>query len=164
VPAGQLAAALSAPGRGSLHLTRVVAFPAVDQRSRGEGEASMQKAKRYLSSTVGHLREGLVAGSLADLKLSVTWSVSRDDDIAAALIGVAENGEDAEGAGVFGRCQMIAMATHGRGAFQRWAMGSITERVLHGARLPLLIVRSPLTMKKASTAYYRIDQTVEKGG
>ena len=37
----------------------------------------------------------------------------------------------------------IAMTTHGRGGLQRWAMGSIAERVLHMTKLPLLIVRAP---------------------
>jgi len=36
---------------------------------------------------------------------------------------------------------LIALATHGRGGFQRWMVGSITERVLDGTRLPLLILR-----------------------
>ncbi len=36
---------------------------------------------------------------------------------------------------------MIAIATHGRSGLQLWTMGSITERVLHTIRLPLLIVR-----------------------
>ena len=37
----------------------------------------------------------------------------------------------------------IAMATHGRGGVQHWALGSITERVLHATKLPLLIMRPP---------------------
>ena len=53
---------------------------------------------------------------------------------------MAENGEDAEGSGAFGGCDVIAMATHG--GLQRWAMGSVTERVLQGTKLPLLIVRA----------------------
>ena len=36
---------------------------------------------------------------------------------------------------------MIAMGTHGRGGLHRWVMGSITERVLSAARLPMLVVR-----------------------
>jgi len=78
---------------------------------------------------------------MADLKLAVTESVAVDVDAANALIRVADNGEDAEGAGVFGGCDIIAMATHGRGGLQRWAMGSVTERVLGATQLPLLIVR-----------------------
>lgn len=142
-PAAQLIAALSAPAQGALHLTRVVLLPEAKHIGYGEREEILQKAKKYLSSTVEHIREGLVASSVADLKLSITWSVTIDDDIAAGIIGVAEDGEDAEGAGVFGRCDVIAMATHGYSGMQSWAMGSVTERVLHATRTPLLIVRPP---------------------
>ena len=36
---------------------------------------------------------------------------------------------------------LIAMTTHGRSGFSRWVFGSVTEKVLRGARVPLLIVR-----------------------
>jgi hypothetical protein len=39
------------------------------------------------------------------------------------------------------RCDLIAMATHGRGGLQRWVMGSMAERVLGATKLPLLIIR-----------------------
>jgi len=87
------------------------------------------------------MADSLQGGPGADLKLTVTWSVAVDADAAHALMRVAENGEDAEGAGVFGGCDIIAMATHGRSGLQRWAMGSVTERVLGTTHLPLLIVR-----------------------
>jgi nucleotide-binding universal stress UspA family protein len=145
-PAAQLIAALSAPARGTLHLTRVVVLPEAEQISTSEREEILRKAKKYLSSTVEHIREGLVASSVAPLDLSITWSVTIDDDIASGIVRVAETGEDAEGAGIFGRCDLIAMATHGYAGIQRWAMGSVTERVLHATRLPLLIVR-PQDMK-----------------
>ena len=37
---------------------------------------------------------------------------------------------------------LIVMSTHGRSGFQHWLLGSITERVLHSAPCPVLIVRS----------------------
>jgi len=148
VPAAQLIAALSAPGPGALHFTRVVVVPEAAEISPSEREAIIHKAKQYLSTTVEHIREGLVASPVADLKLAMTWSVTIDDDIAAGIIRVAEDGEDAEGAGVFGGSDLIAMATHGYSGLQRWAMGSITERVLHATRLPLLIVRPPDMLEK----------------
>ena len=61
---------------------------------------------------------------------------------------MAEDGEDAEGAGVFGRCDLIAIATHGRSGFQHWILGSITERVLGATKLPILIVRPEATAFK----------------
>jgi nucleotide-binding universal stress UspA family protein len=145
VPAAQLIAALSAPGPGALHFTRVVVLPDAEQISQSEREAVMHKAKQYLSTTVAHIREGLVASPVADLKLAMTWSVTIAADSAEGIMRVAEDGEETVGSGVSDGADLIAMATHGYGGVQRWAMGSITERVLHVSRLPLLIVR-PLDM------------------
>jgi nucleotide-binding universal stress UspA family protein len=38
---------------------------------------------------------------------------------------------------------LIAMSTHGRTGLTRWVLGSIADKVLHGARIPVLLVRSP---------------------
>jgi nucleotide-binding universal stress UspA family protein len=143
VPAAQLIAALSAPEQGILHLTQVVILPVAEHISYSEREAILQGTREYLSSTVEAIRGGSIAGSVADLKLSLTWSVTIDDDIAAGIIRVAESGGDAEGTEKFGPCDVIAMATHGYSDSQQWVMGSITDRVLQATRLPLLIVRPP---------------------
>jgi nucleotide-binding universal stress UspA family protein len=144
-PAAQLVAVLSAPAQGAMHLLRVVK-PLTPEEIRAAGDQesieclkmnALHKAKTYLNSVAGHLREG----PLADLNLSITWSVAFDDDVAHAIIRMAENGEDAKGAGVLGRCDLIAMATHGRGGFQHWVLGSITERVLGATKFPMLVVR-----------------------
>ena len=37
---------------------------------------------------------------------------------------------------------LIAMSTHGRQGISQWALGSVTERVLHAANNPLLLVRA----------------------
>ena len=37
---------------------------------------------------------------------------------------------------------LIAMSTHGRSGLARWVLGSVTDKVLHAATNPLLIVRS----------------------
>jgi nucleotide-binding universal stress UspA family protein len=157
-PAASLIAALSAPAQGAMHLVRVVQLtsPGGKEQDLGEGEENeqlLQKAKRYLGSTVEQLREGLVAPAVAELKLPVTWSVAVAKDAAGAIVRVAENGEDAEGAGVFGGCDIIAMATHGYGGRERWVLGSITERVLNATRLPLLIVRPPDMMDKSNVTW-----------
>jgi nucleotide-binding universal stress UspA family protein len=154
-PAASLIAALAAPAQGTLHLVRVVkpVIPDREEKDPEEQEHFLYKAKRYLGATVEQMRAGLVAPALAQLNLPVTWSVTIDTDVAAGIVRVAENGEDAAGAGVFGRCDVIAMATHGRGGMQRWAMGSITERVLHATRLPLLIVRPPNMLDKSKVTW-----------
>ena len=40
---------------------------------------------------------------------------------------------------------LIAMSTHGRGGVARWALGSVTDRVLHTVPNPVLIVRAAET-------------------
>ncbi len=145
VPAAQLIAALATPRQGTLHLVRVIKPNAKDQQIDGvrdEHAAQTQKAVHYLEATAMHLREGLTATAVANLNLPVTWSVITDTDVAEGILQVAENGE-AAGTGIAGHSDVIVMATHGRGGMQRWAMGSITERVLNTTRLPMLIVRPP---------------------
>ncbi len=38
---------------------------------------------------------------------------------------------------------LIAMSTHGRSGWRRLAFGSITDKVLRGSRMPVLMVRAP---------------------
>lgn len=39
-------------------------------------------------------------------------------------------------------CDLIAMVTHGRTGIDRWVYGSVADKVLSGARLPILLVRA----------------------
>ncbi|GAC1358283.1 MAG: hypothetical protein NVSMB38_41280 [Ktedonobacteraceae bacterium] len=126
-----------------MHVLRVAKLSSTTNEE--EQERMLHRATRYLSTTAEQIREGLVAHPIADLKLPVTWSVVVATDVAEAIIQGAENAEETLGAGVFGGCDVIAMATHGRGGLERWAMGSVTERVLHATTLPVLIIR-PTTM------------------
>ena len=41
------------------------------------------------------------------------------------------------------KVELIAMSTHGRSGLRRLAFGSITDKVLHGASIPVLMVRAP---------------------
>ncbi|OGO33252.1 MAG: hypothetical protein A2Z29_02565 [Chloroflexi bacterium RBG_16_56_11] len=41
------------------------------------------------------------------------------------------------------KANLIAMSTHGRSGLRRLAFGSITDKVLHGSRIPVLMVRAP---------------------
>jgi nucleotide-binding universal stress UspA family protein len=101
----------------------------------------MREARRYLRAAAAHLREALDEGPLSTNRVAITWSLICDDDIAAGILRVAENGEATEPAGLLERADVIAMATHGYSGVRRWALGSITERVLHACKLPILVVR-----------------------
>jgi len=141
-PAAVVLTTLAAPGqRTALHLVRVVEPVAEQKNEMQVTQRGLSRARRYLSQTTELIREGYIAPAISKQQIAVSWSVALDTDIANAIVRVAENGEDAEGAGVFGGCELIAIASHGRLGLQRWAMGSVTERVLHATKRPLLIVR-----------------------
>lgn len=139
VPAAYLTAAFAGKQQGELHLLRVVA-PVDEPDDVLEETKIVHKASKYLQATIGHIEEGLVAAPASNLKLTLGWSVAVDTDVAAAIVHVAEQG-DAAGTASKQPFDMVVMATHGRGGLQRWAMGSVTERVLNTTRLPLLVVR-----------------------
>lgn len=143
-PAADVASALATPGEAAIHLSLVVSPYEANQENVPSAFA-VTGAKDYLKGIVDRLR-----GQYPHL--TVTYSVGVGLDIAGTLIRIAESGEDVEGAGVFGGCDFIAMATHGRTGLARWVIGSITDRVLHGTRLPMLIVRPRAVRAKKSPA------------
>ncbi|HEY7419929.1 MAG TPA: universal stress protein [Ktedonobacteraceae bacterium] len=139
IPAAQLVAALSAPSTGALHLVRVLKVPSPEvmmeyQRANIDAnleECANEEAKKYLSDVVARF-----AKDCAQLGVEVTWSVRRGRDVADTLVNVTELDS---GAGPY---DLIAMTTHGLGGLQRWIVGSVTEHVLTGTRVPVLVVRS----------------------
>jgi nucleotide-binding universal stress UspA family protein len=47
---------------------------------------------------------------------------------------------------------LIALGTHGRSGLERWALGSVAERVLRSTEVPLLLVRMPAPKSAAKPA------------
>lgn len=130
-PGAALLTALAAPGqRVALHLASVIKPSSTD----------ILRAKGMLNQTASQLQEGSLVSIIAQQHIPVTWSVLQETDVASALLRVAERGEDTEGAGVFGGCDLIALSTHGRGGFQRWVIGSVAQRVLATTTRPILLV------------------------
>lgn len=148
-PVADLLTALASPTqKTAIHLVRVVegqgqtTAATFDQQDKASGAPrDLSKAKQHLSQITESIQEGSIAPEISKQQIAVTWSVAFDTDVARAIVHTAESGEDAEGAGVFGRCELIAMSTHGRGGLLRLAMGSVTERVLQTTKRPLLVVR-----------------------
>ena len=157
-PVAALLNALVSPAqKAAIHLVRVVEgqgqgmggspIPLIPT-SYDQAQRDLARAKHHLSRVTELIREGFIAPDISKQHIAVTWSVAFDTDTARAIVHMAESGEDAEGAGVFGGCELIAMSTHGRGGLQRLAMGSITERVLQTTQRPLLVVRPARLMDK----------------
>lgn len=149
-PGARLLLAMASPGqKTALHLARVCRqfsgnTITPEQHLREENERA--QARGSLQQTASQIQQGNLAPFIAECSLPVTWSLLIDSDIAGALLRVAERGDDTEGAGAFGGCDLIAISTHGRSNFQGWTPGSITERVLHATRRPILIVHPPQSM------------------
>ncbi len=141
-PAVELVTALSAPVRGEIQLTQLVKPPTVEEELTYEHldiDVDIRQATLYKSGEYLHnVRERLLQ-EMPDTDINITWSVEEGYDTAETLIKLAERGE---GIASQQPCDLIVMATHGRGGLQRWLLGSITERVLEHSSLPALIVRS----------------------
>jgi nucleotide-binding universal stress UspA family protein len=139
IPAANLVTALAAPAPGALHLIQVVKHlsPTGDEGFTALlNKEAMEHAKTYLASVKERTKE-----TLKDLKLSITWSITNDSDVADAIIGTAEHAQQQEETEGASGCDLIAMSTHGQGGWERLVMGSVTERVLSATRLPLRVVR-----------------------
>lgn len=84
--------------------------------------ANESKATAYMKDKVTSLKErGYV----------VSAEVRESEPIAEAILNTAQaNGVD-----------MIVMSTHGRSGINRWVFGSVAERVVRYADMPVLLVR-----------------------
>lgn len=67
---------------------------------------------------------------LGDVSFEIE-TISEAGNPAATIIDVAEKNE----------CDLIIMCTHGMGTMKRFLLGSVTNKVVHHAHIPVLIVR-----------------------
>ncbi len=135
-PAAYLVAALATPAQGTLLLS-TVANKQADRIKHGTEEYMRDEAKKYLMG----IGERLQGSEIGKLNLVIEWSIEESKDVANALIEAAESGKVIESSYEFTGCDLIAIATHGRGGLKRLMAGSVTENVLGSTKLPMLIVR-----------------------
>jgi nucleotide-binding universal stress UspA family protein len=70
------------------------------------------------------------AGVLREQGVNVTTKVVIGDPAEEIVDYAADNDVD-----------LIVMCSHGRGGISRWVFGSVTEKVLRGTAIPLLVIR-----------------------
>ncbi|GCF08678.1 universal stress protein [Dictyobacter arantiisoli] len=155
-PAAELAAALASPYGGALHLARVVLPPEVVAQKHAYGSVAetMEQAQKSLAAVTSYLHVGLMAPIVAQYRLAVTWTVVESEQIAETLVHLAEHGEDVEGEGAFGDCDIIAMATHGLAIENQLTLGSVAAHVIALTHCPILLVRP--------TAQMQMDRSFER--
>ncbi|HUV05694.1 MAG TPA: universal stress protein [Armatimonadota bacterium] len=88
-------------------------------------EEEMENVRQYLETIADQFKaEGI------DVK-----KVVREGNAASRICDYAhESGAD-----------LIVMSTHGRSGIQRWVYGSVADKVLRGAKVPILLVRAAST-------------------
>lgn len=156
-PAAMVLAALAEPTQQTvLHLVRVVK-PATNHKDEELiAQRGLAKARSYLGRMTELIQEGYIAPIISQHKIPISWSVELDADGATAIVRTAEKGaKDVVGGQAITGCDLIVIATHGRGGLQRLAMGSVTERVLQTTRHPILVVRP-------SEVAYKAEPSVEE--
>lgn len=128
-PAQAVARALGAP----LSLLRVAGvrmyvgspyLPQGAEEYQSQLEAERTEAEEYLRAVAARLEEG---------GAEVEGHEVLQGPAAMTILEAAE--AETEG--------LIAIATHGRGGFQRLVLGSVSDKVLRGSNLPVLLVRPP---------------------
>ena len=121
----------------SVAATYGVVDPLATQREREHRSLTrlMQHAESYLESHAALL-----------LGLGIEAEIEVRSGPAAEVIAEAAEGQ---------HVAMIAMATHGYSGMRRWALGSVTDRVVHATATPVFVVRGnklapvdPITFKR----------------
>ncbi|UCC60166.1 MAG: universal stress protein [Dehalococcoidia bacterium] len=91
------------------------------QRSREKAEHYLETVAAAFQKKGVNTRIEVIVGAAADQILSLADEIPAD---------------------------MVAMSTHGRSGISRWAFGSITDKVLHAANTPVLLIRESGGNKK----------------
>lgn len=130
-----LPAALALAGRFEASLTLLRVIPTPQLYTSGDNSSTQvalldsmrrqaeQNARSYLKSHAGSLRQ---QGYEVHIHLM-------ESNNPATAITAAADGLDAK---------VIVMSTHGRSGVGRWVFGSIADKVLRQARIPVLLIRA----------------------
>ena len=106
---------------------------AVDIRGGGAGvtvpytESELEQMKSKAMEYLNEVAEGLIGKGA-----TVTFKVAVGQAPAEEIIKAEEEVN----------ADLVAMSTHGRAGITRWAFGSVTDKVLRGGKVPVLMVRA----------------------
>ncbi len=159
LPALQLIAAMASPqARAELHLIRVVSVLPCAEEEREQALKRREQIVAAAASYLAAITTRLKSEPLNRRGVEISWSVAEQKDVAHTLIREAELGENNV---TFEEYDLIAIATHGGSAWQRLMHGSVTERILDGTKLPLLIVAPREGVAHARAAHLSLAQPIK---
>jgi nucleotide-binding universal stress UspA family protein len=113
----------------ALALLHVFGWNSIEQLSSTVGIRPQSAGRRALSDAENALDEA--ADHVRAAGLTFRTELYRGEDPAAAILTAAER----HGAGA------IVMGTHGRGGLERLLIGSVADRVVRAAQLPVYVIR-----------------------
>jgi len=124
------AEAIAANSHASISLLQVISPPGTVEANLLGGAEWRKGVKAMHDAGEDYLKT--VAERLSSKDVKVTYEVATGEPADKIVEYAADKG-----------VSMIAMSTHGRTGVARWVLGSVADKVLHGARIPILVVRSP---------------------
>ncbi len=136
-----VAARLARASGGTVILMQVVPLPADVRASKKHPEEVYDES---VIEDVNALPLNYLARVSQMAELVGVWTETRVEygEIAPSLLTAIKPLE----------VDLVVMCSHGSSGFKRWALGSVTERVLHHSKLPVLIVRPGEQSKRMSEA------------
>lgn len=120
------AQALAKSEGAEIVLLSVPVTPSYDYLERTPGLAS-QIIESAEKETEAYLKAEVEKLTGEGMKVS---GVMREGPIPEMILKVADEVH----------ADMIAMSTHGRSGIQRWLMGSVADRVVHHAHIPVMLI------------------------
>lgn len=100
--------------------------------ANGSVYAQLLTEMRHQSEQDAHNYLRAHQGSLRQQGYEVQAQVTEGENIADALLQVAASQQ----------IDAIVMSTHGRGGLSRWVFGSVADKVLRYAEVPVLLIRA----------------------
>jgi nucleotide-binding universal stress UspA family protein len=84
----------------------------------------------------------IIKRSIQEYLDKIAQSLKAKGILASTMIVEGNTAEEIIKAAQNKKADLIAMSSHGRSGFRRWALGSITDKVLHESKIPVLTVRA----------------------
>jgi nucleotide-binding universal stress UspA family protein len=140
IPAAELAVTLASPENGVLHLARVVSPGAMrhGKYSFSPNVPNIKQVQNSLAALATYLYGGMITPLVAQHRLAVIWSAVEHENVADALVALAEQGNCTTDA--FGGCDVITLAIYGWDDCHRLTQGSVVADVLAATSRPILFV------------------------
>lgn len=124
------AEALATSSQATVNLIQVVSPPGTVEANLLGGPDWRKFVKAMRDAGANYLKS--IAERFKGKDVKVTYEVLTGDPADKIVEYAADKGVG-----------LIAMSTHGRTGLARWVLGSVADKVLHGAKIPVLLVRSP---------------------